>query len=92
MPNGVASNTKQYNGTCTKCSLPYQRDIRVDDETVLNDPHLTDQEKAAMFTSNTEKVFCPDCITKFIKWMSDKHYLATDCWCSHIKEYELEIE
>lgn len=90
MSNGSLSIVT-FNRICDKCSQIYQREIRIDDDLVLNDSHLTDQEKAEKCVSNTEKVFCSSCTTNFIKWMKEKGYLRTDCWCSHIEEWKKEV-
>ena len=37
--------------------------------------------------SKTESALCPECQKKFKAWMTEKHYLATDCWCGHIDEF-----
>jgi hypothetical protein len=37
--------------------------------------------------SNSEAAFSDKTIEKFKKWLNDKGYLKTDCWCHRIKEF-----
>ena len=39
-------------------------------------------------TSKTENNFSKDEIPLFKKWLKDKGYLKTDCWCKHIEEFK----
>ena len=38
--------------------------------------------------NNTEKTLCDEEIIKFKKWMNEKDYLKTDCWCKHLQEFK----
>lgn len=37
--------------------------------------------------SNTEAAFSDKTIESFKKWMDEKGYLKTGCWCKHIEEF-----
>lgn len=37
--------------------------------------------------SNTETAFSDETVAKFKKWMTDKGYIKSDCWCKYIKEF-----
>lgn len=37
--------------------------------------------------SKIQETFCPPCEKKFEKWLTDKGYSESGCWCAHIQEY-----
>jgi len=36
---------------------------------------------------NVEKTLCDEEVVKFKKWIEEKGYAKTDCWCKHLGEY-----
>lgn len=48
---------------------------------------LKESLEVAPMISNSEAAFSDKTIEEFKKWMIEKKYLKTDCWCKHIKDF-----
>ena len=61
----------------------------VDNKTGKTFSRIAEKEflEFAPMISNTEIAFSDKTIESFKKWMAEKGYLKTDCWCKHIEEF-----
>jgi len=66
-----------FNGICSKCGGGVSREKMTIE--------MGDGIEEGF--STTEKSFCDKCDKKFIKWLKEKDYSKSDCWCQHIEEY-----